>query len=143
MALPDTINLQGATSRTTGIAAETVAAGANFLGSEIDNSANLDDEAAIEVLHTCSTAATAGGVLMIYLLAAIDGTNYEDGGTSVDPSRVPDMVVVTRNVTTDQRTTRWRVPLPPHKVKILVRSELDQSASVTVLLYGHGKRVSD
>lgn len=144
MALPDTQNLEAATSRTTGISAQTIAAGANYLGSEIDNSSNLDAEATVEVAHTCSTAATAGGTLLIYLLKAVDGTNYEDGdATPTDPTRSPDMVVVTRNVTAAQRTTKARIPLGPHKYKVLVRSELDQSASVTVLFYSHGMAVTD
>ena len=144
MTLPDTIKHSGGTSRTTGIASQSISAGANYLGSEIDNSSNLDTEANIEVLITCSTAPTANKTVEIYLLYAIDGTNYEDGGVSVDPTKVPVGIVAARNVTGAQRLTIEGVRLQPYKCKVLLKSELDQtSQTTTVLLYSHNPTVID
>lgn len=106
------------------------------MGSEIDNATNKDRFANIQVGFTCSTAATANKTLEIYILYAIDGTNYEDGGTSVDPVIVPVGVVAARGtVTTAQTVTLKGIELQPFKFKILVKSELDQTAATTVLVY--------
>lgn len=122
------------TPRTTGIASETVAAGANFLGSEIDNSSNLDTHLDLDVAFTCGSAPTANKVIEIYLLFSVDGTNYEDGdATPTDPTKSLLTAVAARAVTSAQRVAIDQIPIPPKKFKILIKSELDQSASVTVL----------
>ena len=87
------------TSRTTGIAAESIANAAGFVGSAIDNSANLDDTLDLQVTINCATAPTANTVLYVYLLFAIDGTNYEDGSTSLQPVKVPVASIPARAVT--------------------------------------------
>ncbi|MEA3226024.1 MAG: hypothetical protein U9Q07_08745 [Planctomycetota bacterium] len=121
------------TARTSGISAQSVAAGANYLGSEIDNETNLDQFAAIELTMTPGVAPTAGKVVELYILYAIDGTNYEQGGTSDDPARGPDAVFPAEASTSAQATTK-HVRLRPFKFKLLVKSELDQEATITVKL---------
>ena len=73
------------TSRTTGIASESIANAAGFVGSAIDNSTNLDDTLDLQVTINCTSAPVANTVLYVYLLISIDGTNYEDGSTSLQP----------------------------------------------------------
>jgi len=128
-------------SRTTGIASASLTAGANSLGSEIDNTANKDRWATLELTFTCSTAATARKVVEAYLIYATDGTNYEDGdGTPTDPAKSPAGVFVNRNVTTQQKTTITGIPLEPLKFKLLLKSELNQDAtSLTLLCYTYNE----
>lgn len=144
MALPDTIGHEGSTSRTTGIAAQAIVAGANFLGSAIDNATNLDLFADIEVAFVCGVAPTANTVLEVYLLYSIGGTNYEDGdATPVDPKANPVGTAAAYNDTNTHYQTIKGVPLRPSLFKILVKSELNRDATVTVLCYTNKRQVND
>lgn len=131
------------TSRTTGIAAVNLNAGANYLGSAIDNSANLDTWATISATFLCGTAPTAGTEVEVYLLYAPDGTNYQDGDASpIDPVGGYVGSFIARNVTTQQYPVAIQVPLQPFKFKILLKSELNQnisSTSLTVLCHTYNK----
>lgn len=68
-------------------------------------------------LDSLASAATANTAFALWLLQASDGTNYEDGGTSVTPARMPDVVFPLRAVSTVQRVVRkvwlpWGVWIP-------------------------------
>jgi hypothetical protein len=76
----------------------------------------------IEANVTFGTAPTANTALVIWFLRAPDGTNYEDGGTSVTPARLPDVVIPLRAVTTAQRVVR-RVAIPPGTFKPLLKND--------------------
>lgn len=65
---------------------------------------------------------TANTAFVLWILRAIDGTNYEDGGTSVTPARQPDAYFPIRAVSTAQRIRR-RVKLPPGNVKYLLKND--------------------
>lgn len=130
--MPVTFPWNAFTARTSGISAESVAAGANFLGAEIDFSSIKDTDAAISIAFECGSAPTANKTLELYILYAPDGTNYEDGGTSVDPTGVPAGIVAARAVTTAQRGPTIVAKILPFKAKLLIKSELDQTAAVTV-----------
>ena len=132
------------TSRTSGISAASLAAGANLLGSAIDNSTNLDAYLSVDLAWTCSVAATADKVIELYILYAIDGTNYEDGdAVPTDPKKPLTAVFADDGGTGAQRQARVNIPLAPYKFKILLKSELDQAASsVTLLAYTHNTDIS-
>jgi hypothetical protein len=66
----------------------------------------------VELVVTYGVAPTANTGVSVWFLRAIDGTNYEDGSSSVTPARLPDVVFPVRAVTTAQRVTR-RVMIPP------------------------------
>lgn len=55
---------------------------------------------------------TAGTAALVWFLATVDGTNYEDGSASVIPARTPDLIIPVRPVSTAQRIARRGV-LPP------------------------------
>lgn len=138
-----TVKWSATTSRTTGIASATVNAGANSLGSEIDNTANKDRWASAELTFTCGVAPTANKVTELYFVSAVDGTNYEDGDGSVDPVRIRAGVFPARAVTTAQKVTLHNLALPPFKFKCLLKSELDQNAtSVTLLLRTYNEEIA-
>jgi hypothetical protein len=98
------------------------------LGAEIDNSTDLHRWGDFELLFGTGANATVDAVIRVWLLEAADGTNYEDGGASVEPRKAPDLVFTVR-AATSQRITIKGVPLPPSKFKALVRNECGQSFS--------------
>ena len=121
------------TGRTTGIAAESVANAAGFVGSAIDNATNLDDTMDLQVTINCTSAPVANTVLYVYLLFSIDGTNYEDGSTSMQPVKVPIASIPARAVTGAQVVSVSGIPIPPQPFKIAVWNALGQTSTTTVL----------
>ena len=75
-----------------------------------------------ELLVTFGTAPTANTSFCVWLLREIDGTNYEDGGTSVTPTRPPDLIFTVRAVTTAQRIVQ-ECDLPPGSPRALIRND--------------------
>jgi len=75
-----------------------------------------------ELVVTYGTAPTANTACVVWLLREIDGTNYEDGGSTVTPSRNPDLVFPLRAVTTAQRIVVTG-DLPPGSFVALLRND--------------------
>lgn len=75
-----------------------------------------------EAVFTFGTAPTAGTVLAGWWLATPDGTNREDGSTSITPARAPDFVFPVRAVTTAQRIV-VDAPLPVGAVRMLLKND--------------------
>lgn len=76
----------------------------------------------VELVVTYGSSPTANTGVSVWFLGAPDGTNYEDGGTSVTPGRLPDVVFPVRAVTTAQRISR-RVLLPWGLLKPLLKND--------------------
>lgn len=97
----------------------------NALSSEIDNTASLflfDD---VEFFHgTLGYAPADGAVIALYIVQALDGTNYEDGNASIDPP-ASNLVGVfnIRSATSAQRHVLRQIPIPPFKFKYVVINE--------------------
>lgn len=79
-------------------------------------------ECDVEVVCTFGVAPTAGTGFSVWFLRIIDGTNYEDGGTSVTPSRAPDLVIPARAVATAQRIIVCGY-VPPGNFQVLVKND--------------------
>jgi hypothetical protein len=96
------------------------------LGSAYDNTVGQAGDGYtlcdVELVVTYGTAPTAGTGVTLWLLGTQDGTNYEDGGTSVTPGRLPEAVFPLLAVTTAQRIIR-RVWLPWGKFKPLAKND--------------------
>jgi len=75
-------------------------------------------------LYIASSAAamTANTAFTGWIIQALDGTNDEDGGTSVTPARTPDLIFPVRAVSTAQRIT-WQSELPAGSFKVLLRND--------------------
>ena len=75
-------------------------------------------------LYIASSAAsmTANTAFVGWIIQALDGTNDEDGGTSVTPARSPDLIFSVRAVSTAQRLT-WISELPTGSFKVLLRND--------------------
>lgn len=76
-----------------------------------------------ELVVTFGSAPTANTSFCCWLLREIDGTNYEDGSTSVTPTRPPDLIFTVRAVTTAQRLIAV-CDMPPSSIfKALLRND--------------------
>lgn len=128
-------------SRTTGIASNVIASGANTLGSEIDNSTNKDRFLSITSNLQSAVAPTENTVMEYYILYAPDGTTYEDGGASVDPKKFPVALHPVKNLTTFQNLVFSKIPLEPFKFRILLKSELNQSTNAIVSAYTYNEDI--
>jgi hypothetical protein len=96
-----------------------LASAARALGDEVNNE-DANQFADIELKARFTSAPAAGAVVELYLVNAIDGTNYEDGDSSTTPARPPDAILPVRAVTTQQRVTVRSVVLPAGKFKPLI-----------------------
>lgn len=122
--------IAGDVSGTAIINAATLGSGSNLVSSEVDNAINKDRFADLELqIDFDTTAPTKNRVVEVYLLLARDGTNYEDGGVSVDPLKAPVGAFPVRDILTAQRLTLEEVRLPLSKIKVLLKSEVDQGSS--------------
>lgn len=143
-----TSSLGVGTPRTTGIATQTLNTVSRFAGAEIDNSVNLDEQCDIVLLFTLAATPTAGDPIKVYILYAMDGTNYEDGipttndgahddGYAANPSAQV-ASIGTLAVATAQKMTLRGIGLRPYKFKLMIYNGTTKSCTslLTVLLYG-------
>lgn len=65
----------------------------------------------LELVVSFGSAPTSGSAVSTWFLARPDGTNFEDGSSSVTPARLPDATFPLRAVTGAQRIVR-RIMLP-------------------------------
>lgn len=76
----------------------------------------------VELVVTYGTSPTANTGCSIWFLTSQDGTNYEDGGTSTTPARMPDLVIPVLSSTSAQRIIR-RGLLPYGLCKVLLKND--------------------
>lgn len=102
------------------------------IGSEVDNETGKNRFAAFDLYCRFQSAPSAGGYCALYLVPAVDGSNYGDGNDSVAP---PSTYMVgmfpVRAVTTQQRVEMVSVPLPPFKFKPLLINQSGQAMTNT------------
>ena len=137
-----TVNWTAKTGRTTGITAQAVAAGANYLGASIDNATNKDRFCDIAISSTFGTAPTADKTIELYLLYSDDGTSYELGDASTDPKKSPAAVQALAAIVSEQIAVFAGFQLAPRPFKILVKSEADQSDTLTVLCETYNEAIA-
>lgn len=103
------------------------------VGTEYDNSANLYTFGLFELNVTFGAGPTAGTLVDLYAIPAPDGTNYDDGSSSVAPPAncyIGSFPV--RAVTTAQKIplglgARGLVTLPPTKFKLIAYNGTNQA----------------
>lgn len=104
---------------------DSLADAARALSGAIDNSTNLNlyMDLQLEIKYT-SSAPTAGVIVAeVYLLPTVDGTNYEEGGTTITPQA--SRLVATfesRNGSTSafEYLTSLGIPIPVGSFKLLL-----------------------
>jgi hypothetical protein len=94
----------------------------NAVSSEINNATNssLFHDAEL-YLAAPGSAPSAGAVVELYIIQALDGTNYEDGDASTDPPAVNLVGVfqISASATAQRRTIRG-ITIPPTKFKYVL-----------------------
>ena len=94
------------------------------ISSAIDNSTNKDLFIDIEVyLASVDLTSSTNPSIRIWLIARTDGTNFEDGGASVEPIRAPDAIIPLRDVNAAQRVFARMAMATPDQFKILVQNK--------------------
>lgn len=102
------------------------------IGNEVDNATNRYLYADWDLKCRFQSAPSIGGYIALYLIPAIDGTNYTDGDDSVAPppsTWIGNFPV--RAVTTQQRVSLRGSLLPPGKFKPLAINKSGQSMTNT------------
>jgi len=70
--------------------------------------------------------------MWVWFLRSIDGTNYEDGSSSVQPVRPPDAVVpITAGSSITPRNNRPQCVMPPGKFKVLALNKTGATLPAT------------
>lgn len=121
-------------------------AGRSAAGSEINNGVNKDIYGKLELIVTFAVAPTTGSYVDIYCVSAPDGTNYEDGSSSVAPAinKLFDRIPL-RAVTTAQRLTTRLGQLDPAKIKFLLYNGSGQAfpaSGSSVVLYTTNRTIA-
>ena len=101
---------------------------ASVISGEIDNSVDLCvfDDVEISVASVAS-AFDAGSVVELFLLEALDDTNFVDGDSTIDPaSKTLVGVLPLRSETVAQRHVIRGIKLPANKFKYLVIQKTNQ-----------------
>ena len=103
------------------------------VGTELVNNTNLDEIGKLEIGVTFASAPAAGDYLDIHMVQAPDGTNYEDGSSTVDPGpHTLKASVQVRAVDSAQRIMTRMFQLEPGKTKfILVNRNASQAFPAT------------
>jgi hypothetical protein len=102
------------------------------VGPAYDNRTNLNMWADFELVVTYGTNPTANSTCDLYLVPAVDNTNYADGGGSVAPSinyYVGSFSL--RAVTTAQRIAIRGAVIPPDQFKAVLLNNAGQSTAAS------------
>ena len=128
------------TSRGTGLTTELNSlanGGYSGVGTEFDNTSNLDEYAACHI-HLASLNPTAGAYLQLFLVQELAST-YEDPASSTNPGYHQNVAVV--SVTTGTAAKEIATPwfrIPPGKFKLVLKNACGvalASSGNTVTLY--------
>jgi hypothetical protein len=100
--------------------------------SAINNSSALNLFDDLELVVDFVSAPTAGGYVSVYLLPAVDGSNYADGSSSIVPAAQTLVATIDILATTAaQRLSFRNVPIPPGLFKYMVANNTDQAFPAT------------
>lgn len=101
-------------------------------GTAVDNSTNLDQYGKLELNVTFGTAPDSGATVKIFMVTAPDGTNYEDGSSSVAPgSHTLVDIIPVKASTSAQRLMSRIIPLQPAPTKFLLENQTGQAFPAT------------
>jgi hypothetical protein len=113
--------------------AQSLAAGANLISTEQDQDAARYVFASFYLEFVAGTAPAADKFVELYILPKDPDGNYPDGGTSVDPNSIYYVdSFYTYADTSSHYEAIQHVTLPIGDFKVLIKSEVDQSLTVTL-----------
>jgi hypothetical protein len=105
--------------------------GVSALGTEYDNATNLFLYALFQLDVTFGTGPTAFTTVDLFLVCAPDGTNYNNGSSSIAVQNAAIGSYNMQNVTTQQLLSFYGIPLPPCKFKLQVSNSTNQAFPAT------------
>lgn len=121
--MPNVINTRGTTDTLLSTELNSLANNTNAVhASNVSITSTGFMKSELELLVTFGSAPTANTSILVWLLGEVDGTNFEDGSSTVTPTRVPDAVFTVRAVTTAQRC-KAIIDTPPGPIRALVRND--------------------
>lgn len=130
-----TIKLEAYQTAITALTASNLASlanGARVISAAIDNGTNLALYCDVEVDLDYATAPAAGAQIELYFVPSVDGTNYLDGSTTVDPPASCLVGIVDlQAVNTVQRRGLRYVAMPPGLFKVLLKNTGGQALDAT------------
>ncbi len=101
-------------------------------GLEIANQTNLDQFGKLELTVDFVSAPSATATVSIYMVTAPDGTNYEDGSSTVDPgAHTLVCTIPVRADTAAQRLCSKVFALEPAKTKFILLNNTGQAFPAT------------
>jgi len=117
------------------------------LSGEISNDTNRYMFVDLELnLASVDLQSSSNPVIRVWFLPKLsDGTNFEDGGSSVEPARMPDANFPLREISGEQHVVARSVLAPNGNFKILVKNETDAtlaSSGNTLKYKMYGQTVS-
>ncbi len=102
------------------------AAAFSAAGTEVDNSTNLDQYGWLELDYDLAANPAAGGYMTLFLLKALDGTNYEGAGDGTNgPGGHAIVAVIPIQFTADNAAhiaMSQMFRLPPCKIKFVLQN---------------------
>lgn len=101
------------------------------LGSEIDNSTNLDQYGAVEIYLPSITVPSGGGYINVHMITAPGGTNYGDSGTPGNETVIATFTAPAATAAIRKTSTRLFV-IPPTKVKFVFYNGLGVALAATL-----------
>ncbi|MCC6483366.1 MAG: hypothetical protein IT209_00840 [Armatimonadetes bacterium] len=105
---------------------------ARVLSGAIDNSSDCNRWIDLTCAAKYGTAPSAGGYVAVYLIPAVDGTNYADGDASVLPQASLLLAVFALKASTSQQLlASTRIMIPPCKFKLLWENQAGQTSTNT------------
>jgi hypothetical protein len=92
-----------------------------------DNSTGLYFWGDFELNATYAVAPTANKTVDLYIIPALDGSNYDDGSASILPITCYVGSFVVRNIATAHKLVLRGIPLPPTPFKAILYNAADQA----------------
>jgi hypothetical protein len=94
----------------------------------IDNTTNLDKYGYVKLSVTFASAPSATAYCSLRMITALDGTNYADGSSTVDPGMDTEVLVIPILASTSaQKKEVGPFLLPPAKMKFILVNQTGQS----------------
>ena len=105
-------------------------------GTEVANQTNLDRFGKFELTVTFGTAPSAGARVEIHMVTAPDGSNYEDGSSSIDPGAHTLVATATNAASSASDSVSITVDTTPPVVTITAPADGTQTTEASILVSG-------
>lgn len=105
---------------------------ANVLGSALDFNTGRKLYLDIELyLATVDLSGQTNPAIYLWMLRRTDGTNFEDGSSTVTPARLPDAILPLREFNGVHRVVAVRVLSSPDQMKMLIKNSSGAALAAT------------